>query len=103
MDSVLVGMFDSQADAQKARTALLSAGFDANAVSVTQGSEENSGSAVNDTTPTMVTAPSSEHEGSITHFFKKLFGADTEESDTLGSGYSHKYNEAFRRGHYLVS
>ena len=56
MDSVLVGMFDSQADAQKARTALLSAGFDAGAVSVTQGSAGGSGSAVDDTATRMATA-----------------------------------------------
>ena len=40
MNSVLVGMFDSQTAASQAKAKLMSAGFSANAVTMTGGSAE---------------------------------------------------------------
>ena len=87
MNSVLVGMFDSQAQAQAARTQLIAAGFAASAVSLT-GGEGAMGSGEPAATVTGTTGSTSsssmasgerEHEGGIAHFFRTLFGGDDDE------------------------
>ena len=94
MNSVLVGMFDSQASATQARTHLLAAGFDAESVSmptgsVGQGDGDDAGGSRSDP----------EQEGAISRFFHSMFGSD----DKDDTGYGDTYNEAFRRGHYGVT
>lgn len=94
MSIVLVGMFDTQAAAQQARTRLLSAGFPAGAVSVSGGAGSTAPSA-----STTTAATESQTESGIGHFFRSLFGDD----DTSNAGYTDTYREAFRRGGYAVT
>ncbi len=99
MNSVLVGMFDSQAQAQAARTQLISAGFAASAVSLTGG-----GGATG--SPAGTATDDREHEGGIAHFFRTLFGGDDDEDTTRRydrDEYGSTYQEAFRRGSYGVA
>lgn len=93
MNSVLVGMFDSHADAMSAREQLLAAGFSAGSVSLSGGTAASTTSSATGTTEP-------HHEGGIAHFFRNLFG-DDDSADR--SSYSDTYQEAFRRGSYGVS
>ena len=114
MNSVLVGMFDSQAQAQAARTQLIAAGFAASAVSLT-GGEGAMGSGEPAATVTGTTGSTSsssmasgerEHEGGIAHFFRTLFGGDDDEDTSRRyerDQYGSTYQEAFRRGSYGVA
>ena len=86
MSSVLVGMFDTQAAAQKARASLISAGFSPGQVT--------GNAASNDVSPTA--APGD--EGGISGFFRSLFG-----SDDVSSSQSSTYKEAFRRGGFALT
>lgn len=100
MNSVLVGMFESQGAADTARTQLLGAGFASEAISMTYGSTGSGGATASSEPAT--SAPDEGHEGgAISHFFSKLFGTENEPSNR--DPYSHTYDEAFRRGHYGVS
>ena len=91
MNSVLVGMFDTEAAAVAARSKLMAAGFADGALQMTGGSEIFSTSA----SPT--TAP--HHEGAISRFFENLFGDDDGEDD-LVDHHRTTYTEAFKRGSY---
>ena len=91
MSSVMVGMFDSAATAQQARSKLLAAGFDSSAVEVTATNGEASSSSGVSTTEKA-------SEGGIARFFENLFGGD--DNDKTEGGH---YEEAFRRGHHGVS
>ncbi len=109
MNSVIVGMFDTQAAATKAQTQLLSAGFDADSVMLTGRTDAGgTGGSTSTTGSTMSNVGSSvssgaEHaEGAISRFFHNLFGSDDDEND-VRTGYADTYNEAFRRGAYGVS
>ena len=93
MNSVLVGMFDSQADATAARGKLMAAGFDASALQMTGGSTDAAMSTASATSTTA--AP--QQEGAISRFFENLFGAD---DDAELDGHRSTYHEAFRRGSY---
>lgn len=91
MNSVLVGMFETEAAAMAAQGKLLAAGFPASTLHVTGGSPGE--------TPTS-TAP--HQEGAISRFFENLFGADDNDDDAVGHHKS-TYTEAFRRGSYGLS
>ena len=99
MNSVLVGMFDSQTAASQAKAKLMSAGFSANAVTMTGGSESTS------STPASTASTSSdEQEGPIGRFFDRLFGGGSQGDDELDrANYTNTYKEAFKRGSYGVS
>lgn len=87
MNSVLVGMFDTQAAAEQARTRLVAAGFSPG--QVTSGA---SGTGSVTTVDESITARPGD-EGGISGFFKSLFG-----SDDASDAHSSTYKEAFRRG-----
>jgi stress response protein YsnF len=96
MDSVLVGIFDSQGAAERAREQLAAAGFAANDVSLTTGEGAADGTVPTSRGPTAET----DSPGPIARFFDHLFGgADEPERDR----YAEAYREAFRRGAYGVS
>lgn len=96
MDSVLVGIFDTQAQALQARTKLLSAGFTESEVVVTGGTPSSSSS----TAQTSGASEQREHEGPISRFFQSLFGSHGAASRDVDCV---TYKEAFRRGAYSVS
>lgn len=93
MNSVLVGMFDSQGAAQAARERLLDAGFASSAVSMTGGT---SGPMAGGTTPPPGDA--SEEKGAIARFFDNLFGDEDGRAESADT-----YREAFKRGSFGVS
>jgi uncharacterized protein (TIGR02271 family) len=101
MSSVLVGMFDSQAAAEEARSKLMSAGFPASAVTLTGGTA----SASSGTSMSAGTTASDEphHPGAIASFFERLFGGGDSDDSQDRAGYSDTYNEAFKRGSFGVS
>lgn len=94
MSSVMVGMFDSEMAANKARSALSNAGFPNGAVTMTAqpGSASPSDGRADATRE-------EEEEGGITGFFKSIFG----DSDDSRDGDRNTYREAIRRGAYGVS
>ena len=96
MNSVLVGMFDTQLQASQARAKLLAAGFTANEVIVTGDTTSSSTS----TTTVSSGSQEPEKEGAISRFFHSLFGGDdAAERQVEGA----TYKEAFRRGACSVS
>ncbi len=92
MNSVMVGMFDTEAAAMDAQRKLIAAGFAAGALQMSGGSP---GAATATATP--ATAP--HQEGAITRFFENLFGADDSDDAAFGEHRS-TYTEAFRRGSF---
>ncbi len=113
MQSTLVGLFDTQAEADQARAKLIAAGFDASRSSVYpapgttavgtatgMAAGPTSGTTIG-TTNSMTGLPAAEHEGVVARFLHKLFGSD--DTDTTVSGHSGVYREAFRRGAYGVT
>ncbi len=98
MQSTLVGLFDTQGEAEQARTKLIAAGFDASSVTSDTGSV--AGGTTTGTTSSTTGLSSTEHEGVVSRFFHKLFGSD-DDADT--TGHSSAYREAFRRGAYAVT
>lgn len=102
MNSVLVGMFDSQADATAARNDLMAAGFAADAVRITGGSTRATAAAASSASTTASTSASAPHsEGAIARFFEFLFGADDDDLDV--DHHKSTYDEAFRRGSFGVT
>ncbi|RZI54369.1 MAG: DUF2382 domain-containing protein [Pseudomonas sp.] len=87
MSSVLVGMFDTQAAAEQARTRLVGAGFSPGQVT---GGASSAGSMTTADEP--ITARPGD-EGGISGFFRSLFG-----SDDAPEAHTSTYKEAFRRG-----
>lgn len=87
MSSVLVGMFDTRAAADEARSQLTSAGFTPGQVS---WSGEGGTSTTGATTDTAVP----EKEGMFSHFFHSIFGSD----DAATQAHTGSYKEAFNRG-----
>lgn len=97
MNSVLVGMFDTEADALAARGKLMAAGFTAAALQMTAGSA----SASTPTSATSAAASTAPHaEGGITRFFENLFGSDDTDDDRQFDRHRSTYAEAFKRGSY---
>lgn len=108
MQSTIVGLFDSQGEADQARTKLIAAGFDATASSVhpdasgrLEGAGGASGLAAGTTAGSTAEVAPAEREGVVARFLHKLFGSDDTETDA--SGHSGAYREAFRRGAYAVT
>ena len=97
MSSVLVGVFDSAAAAQQARSRLLEAGFASNAISMTDedGATTSMTGAAADADQGTVGGKA--HQGGIAGFFERLFGDDDDDQTT---SHSSTYREAFRRGHF---
>lgn len=87
MRSVLVGMFDSQTDANRARDQLIAAGFAPSSISMAGGEIEPA--------PTHVATDERSHDGPIMRFLKAIFG-----DDDVDETHSRTYEEAFRRGSY---
>ncbi len=98
MSSVLVGIFDSQTQAEAAKAKLMAAGFPASALSMT-GATAMSGASAQ--TSTAASDPP-HHEGAIARFFDSLFGGD-DDDDLDRRGYTGRYTEAFKRGSYGVT
>lgn len=86
MNSVLVGMFDTRAAAEEARTRLLAAGFSPGHVTGSAPSTESGAGGE----PATARA---EDQGGIAGFFRSLFGNDDASNPHAGT-----YHEAFRRG-----
>lgn len=89
MNSVVVGIFDTQTAGTQARGKLVSAGFAASAVSLT----DQTAAAPNRPGATKADRP--EKDGKIAHFFKSIFGDDDDDDD---DGDGRTYREALRRG-----
>ena len=87
MSSIVVGLFDSEAAATRARSELRAAGFASAAVSMTGGSGST-------------TTGADTGEGGISGWFKSLFGDDDAASRSADAD---RYGEALRRGGYGVS
>lgn len=107
MQSVLVGIFDTQAAAERARTQLTAAGFTPDAVSMHSGASGMSSGADSSmstgTASSLSTASSAapEQEGAISRFFHSLFGSDDASTDR--DAYGQTYGEALRRGAFGVT
>ncbi len=101
MNSVIVGMFDTQEAANAAKNRLLLAGFANETVVV---SDEDLATMRTDSvvgaTPVQP-RQEPEQEGAISRFFSSIFG-DNDDS-RMDDGYGETYREAIRRGHYGVS
>lgn len=91
MSSVLVGMFDTRAAAEEARTKLTAVGLTPGQVTWNSEGGATTGSAA--TAPTGTTTP--EKEGMFSHFFHSIFGSDDTASSTE---HASTYQEALTRG-----
>ena len=92
MDSIIVGMFDNQTQAEEARMQLLQAGISQSSISL-HASQDTTGTSYG----SMQSATAAhESEGGIAHFFHSLFGSD----DASQSEHAANYGEAMRRGAY---
>jgi uncharacterized protein (TIGR02271 family) len=91
----VVGVFDSVDEAQRARTSLITAGFDESAIQV----QSQTGTMSDEAASTTTTRTSSDHDegfmASIGNFFSNLFGGEDEEAG--------HYAEAVRRGSTVVA
>lgn len=90
MESVLVGMFESQEEASAAQSKLMAAGIAVDAISLTGGS---TGTATS-------TSAAPHHEGGIARFFENLFGSNDDVDKLDRDGHRSTYTEAFNRGSY---
>ena len=95
MSQTVIAMFDSQADALKARAELVASGFSNDDIEI-RAAEIGS-----DAEATAQTSMRSDHatheEGGIGGFFRRLFGMDESDSDVS------MYSEAYRRGNCILS
>jgi hypothetical protein len=94
MTHTLAAVFESRADANYARDALVSAGIDGNTIQLNDSASATGAAQQFDATA----SPAGEGEtivDSIRHFFGRLFG--TEDHD------QHMYAEAIRRGHVVLT
>ena len=98
--SVVVGMFETAADAARARTDLLNAGLPAGSVSMHPEAGEGDASTAGGTAG----AGTDRHadEGLFSRFLHAIFGPDDEDMPNR-SGYAASYTEAMRRGHHGVT
>src|SRR5438128_1222181 len=88
MDQVIVGVFDNQKQAERARQALVDAGFPASGMNV---------HADNETRRTTANVDDDTEESGIVHFFRSLFGREKHRDS------ADLYAEAVRRGHYVLT
>lgn len=95
MSTDLVGMFDSQADADRARTQLMAAGFAADSITMTGGMSQSETASSQGSS-----SGGQQDQGVISRFFQDLFGSDDQSS--RDDGYAATYQEAIRRGSYGV-
>lgn len=86
MDQIVVGVFDQQNDVDRARRALADAGFAESALNV----HSTSGASTTQTA-------GERSESGIAHFFRSLFGMDDHRDS------ARVYDEAVRRGHYVLT
>ena len=101
MNSVLVGMFDAEADALAARGKLMAAGFTAAALQLTGGSANAGAPMAASPSATSTAASTASHaEGGITRFFENLFGSNDSDDDMDFDRHRRTYTEAFNRGSY---
>ncbi len=87
----MVGMFDSEAQAEQARAKLLESGFAPSGVLLHAGDERTGSSATAGTSTTGQPV----HDGPIMRLVDSLFGGPDE---TQRDGYNDTYKEAFVRG-----
>jgi uncharacterized protein (TIGR02271 family) len=87
MNQVVVGVFESNSEVERAREALASAGISSSAMKVHAADASRNAAAVSDEA----------EEGGIAHFFRTLFGGDKPHDST------HVYGEAVRRGHCVLT
>jgi len=95
MNTVLVGMFESQSAAEKARSQLMAAGFDSGSVSMTGGTSSSASTSSSSSSG----YGQRQESGGIAGFFESLFGGN----DRDDTGYADTYKEAFNRGSYGVT
>ena len=94
MDNTVVAVYDNYEDANKARQALLDAGFSHADTQLSPSSESLSA----DTGSTAgTTAASTSEESGIGHFFRSLFGMEDERE------HRDIYAESVRRGSYILT
>lgn len=91
MESMMVGMFDSEAQAEQARAKLLDIGFAPSGVLLHAGDERTGSSAMAGTSSTGQPV----HDGPIMRLVESLYGGADE---AQRYGYNDTYKEAFRRG-----
>ncbi len=91
MESMIVGMFDSETHAERARSKLLDVGFSPSGVLLHAGDERTGSSAMSGTSTTGELA----HDGPIMRLVDTLFGGV---DGAQRNGYNDTYKEAFRRG-----
>lgn len=100
MNSVIVGIFDTQEAANHAKNELLVTGFANHTVVL---SDEDVATVRTDSvvgaTAVQPRRQPEEEEGAIARFFRSIFG----DSDDPSDPYDSTYREAIRRGHYGVS
>jgi hypothetical protein len=96
MKSVMVGMFDTEAAAGRARDTLLDLGFAKDDVVVRGGDEQTDSSSVAGTS----TTASPTHEGAVERFVERFLGADDERRR---DGYDDTYREAFQHGRFALT
>ena len=98
MNSVIVGIFDTQSAANNAKNKLLVSGFANETVVVSDDdmATMRTDSVVGSTS--VQPHQQREHEGAISRFFSSIFGSDDNPDE-----YHATYREAIRRGHYGVS
>lgn len=94
MTHTLAAVFDNRGDAEKARGALLGAGFDDSQVRLSDPAP--AGAAPTQTQAQPAAQADTSIGGSIKHFFTKLFGEDDEEQ-------SQAYAEAVKRGNTVLT
>jgi uncharacterized protein (TIGR02271 family) len=88
MEQIIVGVFADQSQAERARQALVDAGFPASSMNVHASDESRQ-------TTTDVDADS--EDSGIVHFFRSLFGREKHRDS------ANIYAEAVRRGHYVLT
>ena len=101
MNSVLIGMFDSQTAADQARNRLTASGFTSDAVTLTGGTGTSSSI---EGSPNGPGVDEPHHESAIARFFDGIFGGGSDAGEDMERvTYTDNYKEAFRRGAYSVS
>ncbi len=92
VNQTIIAVFDSVADAERARSEIVADGIPADAVRIQ--SDQGTTSARSSAT---TARSSNDDEGGITGFFRRLFGFDDDDADVS------MYSEAVRRGNCILS
>src|SRR5215218_11047876 len=88
MEQIIVGVFEDQSRAERARQALVDAGFPASSMNVHASDESRQ---------TTTDVDDDTEESGIVHFFRSLFGREKHRDS------ADLYAEAVRRGHYVLT